>query len=115
MKTSLFAAVAFLAFALSPSRAATIVLTGSDALNVSSFNTGFNWAGGQPPTAGNAYLTSTFRLRTPPDANPYTFAGDSLEVQSGGGELRHKTGATVTINNLILDDGALVVLTQPTG
>lgn len=96
-------------------RAANIALINTDAINTTSFNTGLNWANGAPPSAGNAYLTATFRLRTPANTTPITFAGDSLELQSGGGELRIKTGATVTINNFIMDDGAVADLTSPAG
>jgi uncharacterized repeat protein (TIGR03806 family) len=115
MKTALITAAAVLAFELSPLPAATIALVNSDALNTTSFNAGLNWANGLAPTAGNAYQTATFRLRTPANASDITFAGDSLEVQSGGGELRHKTAATVTIDHFILDDGAVVDLTAPSG
>jgi uncharacterized repeat protein (TIGR03806 family) len=97
------------------SRAANIALTNTDAINTTSFNAGLNWANGVAPTPGNNYLTAGFRLRTPANTTPITFAGDSLEIQGGGGELRLKTGAAVTINNLILDNGAAVTLTSPSG
>src|SRR4051794_27555218 len=69
------------AFQCCSSRAANIVMNGSDALGTSSFNTGLHWTGGVAPTAGNTYQTSTFLLRTPTNATPVTFAGDSLELQ----------------------------------
>jgi uncharacterized repeat protein (TIGR03806 family) len=90
-------------------------MNGSDAINTTSFNTGLHWTGGAAPAGGNTYQTSTFLLRTPSNNIPVTFAGDSLELQSGGGELRIKTMAPVTINNLILDNGAILDLTAPTG
>jgi uncharacterized repeat protein (TIGR03806 family) len=94
------------------SRAATIVMNGSDALGTDSFDTGLHWTGGAAPTAGNAYQTANFLLRTPVNASDITFAGDSLEVQNGG-SLRNKTAATVTIANFILDGGSTLELTQP--
>ena len=94
------------------SPAATITMNASDALNTSSFNSGLHWNGGAAPTAGNAYQTVNFLLRTPANASDIAFAGDSLEVQNGG-SLRDKTAATVTITNLILDGGSALELTQP--
>ena len=97
------------------SRGATIALNALDAVNTTSFNTGLHWPGGAAPTNGNAYQTATFLLRTPTTNTPVTFAGDSLEIMGGGGGLRIKTIATVTINNLILDDAAVLDLTAPNG
>src|ERR1051325_3723401 len=79
MKSLLIAAAMFLTFEPSALDAATIVLTNIDAINTTSFNTGLNWANGVAPTAGNAYQTAVFRLRTPANTTPITFAGDSLE------------------------------------
>jgi len=115
LKNLFFAAVALLAIPLGTIHAATIAMNGTDAIGTASFNTGLHWTGGLAPTSGNAYQTSTFLLRSPADANAITFAGDSLNVQGAGGNLRLKTAATVTVNNLILDDGAVVDLTAPTG
>lgn len=92
--------VVFLLVGAGLSPGATIALTNSDALGTTSFNTGLNWAGGAAPTSGNAYQTSTFLLRTPLNAASLAFAGDLLEVQSGG-SLRDKTAAIITITNLI--------------
>ncbi|MBC8094511.1 MAG: LamG domain-containing protein, partial [Akkermansiaceae bacterium] len=91
---------------------ANISLNATDALGTSSFNSGLNWVGGAAPVAGNAYLTAAFLLRTPQAAANYTFAGNSLEIQSGG-SLRHKTIGTITINNLILQNTAILELTRP--
>ena len=86
------AAVAVLAFWAGQTflRAVTLVLTNSDVLGSSSFNSGLNWANGAAPGAGNAYQTSVFRLRSPAAATPVIFAGSSLEVHSGGGDLRRQ-------------------------
>lgn len=42
------------------------------------------------------------------------FAGDSLEIQTGG-ELRIKTAAAITVTNLMLTNAANLVLTSPSG
>ncbi|MEY4916530.1 MAG: hypothetical protein RL616_443, partial [Verrucomicrobiota bacterium] len=96
-------------------RGATIALNATDAINTTSFNAGLHWTGGAVPTNGNAYQTAAFLLRSPTASTPVVFAGDSLEIMSGGGELRLKTIATVTITNLILDNGAILDLTAPNG
>ena len=94
------------------SRGATIAMNASDAGGTTSFNTGLHWVGGAVPTAGNTYQTLNFILRTPTVNAPVTFAGDSLQV---GGELRIKTIALVTVNNLVVSNNAVVDLTQPNG
>src|SRR5271170_641822 len=99
------AAVIF-AFQPSVSRAANFVMSGSDAIGTSSFNSGANWTGGAAPAAGNTYQTSAFLLRTPGNSTSLAFAGNSLEIQSGG-DLRDKTSATITVNDLILDSGGI--------
>ncbi len=106
-----FAVSIFLAGA-EKSCAASIVMSASDAINTSSFNTGLNWTGGAVPVGGNAYQTAAFLLRTPVNATAIAFAGDSLEIQTGG-SLRDKTAATVTIANLILNNNSTLELTQP--
>ena len=103
----------FLLLGAELSRGATIALNASDAQNTNSFVTGLHWTGGAAPTNGNAYQTATFQLRSPTNAVPVTFAGDSLEVMGGGGNLRIKTTAAVTVSNLILDDAAILDLTAP--
>ena len=111
---SLLAGFIFLAGA-ELSRAATIVLNATDNPNTTSFNSNLHWTGGAAPAAGTNYQTATFRLRTPANTAAIAFAGDSLEIQTGGGELRIKTGATVTVTNLILAGGAILDLTAPNG
>ncbi len=88
------------------SNAANFVMSGNDAIGASSFNSGVNWTGGAAPAAGNTYQTSAFLLRTPGNSTSLTFAGDSLEVQDGG-NLRDKTSATITVNDLLLDNGGI--------
>jgi autotransporter-associated beta strand protein len=96
------------------SSATTIAMNGSDAAGTNSFKTGLHWTGGAAPTAGNAYLTGTNKLRTPTNSSPATFAGDSLEIQSNG-ELRIDTTAIFTVKNLSLDTNSFLTLTTPTG
>ena len=89
-----------------------IVMDASDALGSSSFNSGLDWTGGAASVAGNAYQTASFLLRTPANTTSIAFAGNSLEIQSGG-DLRDKTAATVTVTNLILDNNSTLELTEP--
>jgi hypothetical protein len=96
-----------------PSRAALIPLVADDGFNASSFNSGLNWSDGNPPSAGNDYITNDFRVRTPPDGNSYVFGGDSLTVNNTNGYswgLMYKgTGSSgvITVDNLILAGGQI--------
>ena len=56
----------------------------NDGFNATGFNTATGWSDGNIPTAGNIYFDQNYDLRSPPDANSYTFAGDSLTVADGG-------------------------------
>lgn len=93
-----------------------IALTSSDATGTSSFNTGLNWSDGQAPGAGKDYSVTGFQLRAPvtTSANQnFTFAGDSLQMNSGGtlawvGSGSHLTGS-LTIADLILNGGTIGV------
>ncbi|MES2920812.1 MAG: autotransporter-associated beta strand repeat-containing protein [Verrucomicrobiota bacterium] len=96
---------------LPSARAANFVMSAGDALNASSFNAGTNWVGGAAPAANNTYQTG-FLLRTPTANTAVAFAGDSLEVLTGG-TFRQKTIANITVNNLILSGGTLE-LSAPT-
>ncbi|HEX4343857.1 MAG TPA: hypothetical protein VH255_10720, partial [Verrucomicrobiae bacterium] len=96
------------------SPAAIIVMNGSDAINTTSFNTGLHWTGGAAPIGVDVYQTAAFALRSPTDLTPATFAGSSLEVQSGG-EFRLKTIDTITVNNLTVDNTANLDITAPSG
>lgn len=106
---------------LSPaSRAATVGLLANDAAGSTSFNTAGHWSNGQTPSGTNDYNTSGFQLRSPGDANSYTFAGESLTFSnnslagSGNGSFLDKYGGgsgtsrTLTMNNLTNLGGALV-------
>jgi hypothetical protein len=109
----------------SAASAALINLNASDGLGASSFAAGTNWVGGAAPTGGNTYSVGAgLRLRTPASASPsLTFAGDSLTIANGfttsnmngasssdlfGFTYKSTgTGGGFTINNLILNAGAI--------
>ncbi|MBC2603229.1 PEP-CTERM sorting domain-containing protein [Puniceicoccus vermicola] len=84
---------------------AQILLTANDAGGTSSFNTAGNWDSGQAPQAGNDYETNGFILKTPDDNGDYTFAGDSLTVNS---RMDLVGSGLITINDLILDGGNIL-------
>ena len=102
-----------LLFACASSPAANVSLTGSDATGASSFNSSGNWSNHTSPNGANSYFTTNYVLRSPADANAYTFGGSSLSVDPypGGGNVGGRlllkgTGpATITITNLILNGG----------
>ena len=105
--TSALIALGSLALTL-VSQAANYNLTASDAVGITAFSTKTNWSSGAAPAAGNNYFTSTFGMRTPPDALNYTFGGDSLTLQPGTTSaysmIEKSTagvgaGRTLTINN----------------
>lgn len=101
------------------SSAEIVTTTGADGFGTSSFNSPGVWSNGQAPANGNDYFIDDVsdRLRTPPDGGDYTFAGDSLTVQSvGAGADLYLMGltykgagdtGTITIGNLILDGGTI--------
>src|SRR5215471_9520901 len=110
--TALGLASAILLAATAVSSAQTtnfITLTNSDAVGTSSFNAAGNWNSGAAPTSAapdfNAYSTTNI-LRTPADGNNYTFAGDSLELDSGA-TLSIKGSGTITVNDLLLSGGTI--------
>jgi hypothetical protein len=77
-----------------------------DPLGTASFNSGTGWDDTMAPITGSNYLVTIPNLRTPEDANPYTFAGDKLVITTGGSLVVKGTGL-VTIPYLGLD-GALI-------
>ena len=76
----------------------------ADPLGTASFNSGTGWSGAAAPVAGSNYLVPIETLRTPSDANPYTFAGDKLVITTGGSLVVKGTGV-ITIPYLGLDGG----------
>jgi fibronectin-binding autotransporter adhesin len=118
--------VAFVAALAGPmaARAQTIVLTASDSLGNSSFNSAGNWSPSEAPAPGGTNSTVGYLLRGPASGSAYTFLGDQLTVGGGSGaaaggtaflsssgtvtsdnnSLIFKTsGQTLTVNRLILD------------
>ena len=89
------------------SHAASITMNATDAAGTSSFNSGLHWTGGAAPTSGNDYFTGAFTLRTPGTAGDYTFAGDSLSLDSRGGMNLKTSPGTIAFNNLILNGGKI--------
>jgi autotransporter-associated beta strand protein len=89
-----------------------IPLNATDTAGTTSFDVAGHWSDGNPPTAGNGYYTKSFMLRTPANANSYTFAGSVLSIDAYtfagnvGGRFLMKGpgGATITVPNLILND-----------
>jgi len=79
----------------------TYVLTATDALGNSSWNTAGNWSSGAAPVGGADYNTAAFTMRTPANAGNYSFAGDSLTIASGGGlSIKGGNGNIITIQDL---------------
>jgi fibronectin-binding autotransporter adhesin len=77
----------------------TATLSGGDGSGSSSFNSAGLWTGVTgTPSAGNQYFTGANRLRSPAvTANAsFTFGGDSLSIDAGGGGLLGKVNAAVT-------------------
>lgn len=87
--------------------AASVTLNASDAVGSSSFNSAGHWNNSLPPANANAYFTGAFVLRTPANALPYAFAGNSLSIDAGGRFLLKTTGTAqvITVTNLILNGG----------
>jgi autotransporter-associated beta strand protein len=92
-----------------------ITLTAADAASSSSFAAAGHWSDNNSPAPLNDYADDSLTLRTPADANSYTFAGHSLTLRSSSGPgllaLKGSSGADVyTIGTspatgLILDGG----------
>ena len=92
-----------------PWSATNITLRRSDAGGTSSFNWTGGWNDGYFAHRNAAYSTGAFAIRTPNGTQGWTFAGDSLTVNSGGALLYNgylDTGV-VTIRDLILDGGTV--------
>ncbi|HEU5122912.1 MAG TPA: autotransporter-associated beta strand repeat-containing protein [Verrucomicrobiae bacterium] len=105
---------AVLIFGCLPARAASVSLRARDAAGTSSFTGSTNWSNGAVPSAGNAYFTGPFWLRTPnptTSGNHYVFGGDLLSIGQGGrflGKIGNNvrgntTVATITVSNLYLN------------
>jgi autotransporter-associated beta strand protein len=95
---------------------ASISLTADDGVGTSSFASAGNWSNASAPGSANDYFNANFLLRTPADANNYTFQGKSLTITSASAlaadindALIYKgTGSsTLTLSNLTFNGGAL--------
>jgi hypothetical protein len=97
-------AVLGLVLALAPAAQAAVLLTATDALYESSFNTAGHWADSSAPSAGKDYVVpSGFKMRTPHSSGAdYVFAGDSLTL---AGTIQVKGTGTMTVSDLRLDGG----------
>lgn len=108
------AVISALALAAAPVAHAQYVMTNSDSLGNSSFNSAGNWNSGAAPVAGSTYTTGGWLLRSPSSGSAYTFAGDSLTIGNGSGAAAFSTvtannnalifkvaSQTLTVNNLI--------------
>ena len=59
---------------------ANISMNANDAVGTTSFNAAGHWSNALAPTSANNYFTAAYGMRTPGDANNYTFAGASLTL-----------------------------------
>lgn len=85
-----------------------VALIGSDPQGTSSFVSGVRWSDGLAPSPGKTYETQNFVIRTPNGAASATFAGDSLEVESGGTlAFKNSANGSVTFSELILSGGVV--------
>ena len=101
--------MAFLSLGMGTARA-QVTMTAADTSGQTSFNTNLHWSDGLAPSSGKTYSTS-YTLRTPYSGSPtaeFTFAGDSLTLNSGGVlNLRGTDGVTVSAN-LVLNGGYVI-------
>jgi hypothetical protein len=91
-----------------------VLLAVGDPLGTASFNTATGWSDSLPPAAGKNYLVALEGLRTPADAEPYTFEGDRLVLTSGGSLIVKGTGV-ITIPHFNLDGGFINNATNTNG
>ena len=84
-----------------------ITLLANDAAGTTSITGSTNWSNGAVPSGTNDYSTASHAIRALATA---TFAGNSLTVQDGGGEIIGKFGTTgtLTVTNLILTNGIIL-------
>jgi autotransporter-associated beta strand protein len=88
--------------------AVDVVLTATNAINTSSWNSTLSWSPAIAPSAGNNYFTNGFTIRTPNATGNQSFAGDSLTMNGGGILFAPPSGsATITVGNLILAGGTV--------
>lgn len=86
-------------------QAAEYIQESMDEYGESSLMYGANWQGGQDPSPGNTYRTTT-TLRSPESSSNYVFTGDQLTMDTGS-IFAWKTSGTVTVSNLVFNGGNL--------
>jgi hypothetical protein len=100
------------------SSAANVTLKTSDAIGTTNLTGSTNWNNNAVPSAGNAYFTSSFTLRTTnatTSGGNVIFQGGSLSIDAGGRLLGksgnnvsgNTTSNSITVTNLILNGGNL--------
>lgn len=87
--------------------AGDVSMTANDAFGSSSFTTAGTWGNTAAPSAGNDYFTAGYLMRTPADANNYTFGGDSLTINAGESLIGKGSGARTLTANYIMDGGII--------
>ncbi|MBB5350050.1 hypothetical protein HNR46_000271 [Haloferula luteola] len=105
MKNTPFLLAVALTGLSAPASAITVTLTSGNAAGTSGINSATGWSNGAAPSAGNTYEASTTWLRTPTSSGDFVFAGDSLQLNTGGAILTKNTGAQSLTANLILNGG----------
>ncbi len=82
-----------------------VALKQSDGMGSSSFNSGLNWADGQAPVAGRAYIVQHgYQLRTPnASTGRSVFAGDSVTLDNGVINLKGGDNAEVEANWIVTE------------
>lgn len=93
-------------------RAADITLNATNGSGTSSFASATSWSDSTAPSAANDYfVASGFQLRTLANGGDATFAGNSLTIgndtTAGILFLKNALGATITVNNLTLNNGEI--------
>ncbi len=84
---------------------ADVTLVTHDGMGHSAFLSGTNWSDGNLPSSANDYIAA-FNLRTPANANAYTFGGRSLRLDPGG-TLLFKGSNVITVSYLKLNGGTV--------
>ena len=86
---------------------ATVTLTNSDAVGVSSFNAAGQWSSGASPNGAQTYETFNYSLRTPASSSAFNFGGGALKITGGSLLYKGTASSTITVSNLTLDNGAI--------
>jgi hypothetical protein len=108
-KLGILPLAAALALGANTSHGALVTLTGDDAFQKSSYNSGLNWSDLLAPSSGNDYSVTGFTLRTPETGSGADFLGHSLTID-GGGQLLIRTtnnSRTYNIHNFTLNNGSI--------